>query len=61
MNETANVVSAIAITALLVFLVRFYRRQVAPGLKRGQFGQTLGGVAVIIASILLSIWWRKSS
>lgn len=61
MNDTANVVSAIAITILLVFLFRFYRKQVAPGLQRGQVGQTLFGLAVIIASILLSIWWRKNS
>ncbi len=60
MSDTANFVSAIAITLLLVFLFRFYRKQIAPGLKQGRMTQTLIGLAVIIASILLSIWWRKN-
>ena len=58
MNETANFASAVAITVLLVFLFRFYRRQIAPGLATRRLSQTLTGLAIIIVSILLSIWWR---
>ena len=59
MSDAVNVVSAIAISILLVFLLRFYRGHVAPGLQRGKLVRTLGGLAVIAGSILLSIWWRK--
>jgi quinol-cytochrome oxidoreductase complex cytochrome b subunit len=60
MSDVANLVSAMAITVLLVFLYRFYRRQIAPGLKNRRLIQTLSGLAVIIASIVLSIWLRKN-
>jgi FtsH-binding integral membrane protein len=59
MNDTRILLSAFAISILVVFLIRFYRRSIAPGLKHGTRAQTLGGVAVIIASIVLSIVWRK--
>jgi len=59
MNDIRILASALAVSILLVFLWRFFRRHVAPGLRHGNRAQTIGGIAVIIASILLSIWWRK--
>jgi hypothetical protein len=61
MVDTVHLANAIAITILLVFLLRFYRRQIAPGLRQRRLAQTLAGLAVIIASILLSIWLRKNA
>ncbi|TDJ69433.1 MAG: hypothetical protein E2O35_01420 [Proteobacteria bacterium] len=61
MSATTDLLSAMAIAILLVFLLRFYRRQIAPGLKHHRLSQTLGGLAVIVASILLSIWLRKNN
>ena len=58
MGDTANLASAMAIAILLVFLFRFYRRQIAPELKRQRLSQVLGGLAVIVGSIVLSIWLR---
>ena len=61
MSDTAILVGAISITITMVFLVRFYRKQIAPGIGQRRWTQTLGGLAVIIGSILLSIWWRKNT
>jgi len=61
MNNTANLAGAMAITILMVFLFRFIRKQIIPDLRRRRLTQTLGGLAIIIGSILLSIWLRKNS
>ena len=60
MNDTAYIASAMAAAILVVFLVRFYRRQIAPGIGQRRLRQTLGGLAVIIGSILLSLWLRSN-
>ena len=60
MNATAQLAGAMAFMVLFVFLLRFYRREIAPGLRQRRLGQTLGGLAIIVASILLSLWLRKS-
>ncbi|MFT4565005.1 MAG: hypothetical protein ACI9BW_004775 [Gammaproteobacteria bacterium] len=61
MGDTTNLAGAMAITILLVFLFRFYRRQIAPEMKRQKLPQILGGALVILSSIILSIWLRSKS
>ncbi|MFT4583409.1 MAG: hypothetical protein ACI915_002635 [Gammaproteobacteria bacterium] len=59
MNDATDLASALAITILLVFLFRFYRRQIAPQMKRERLPQILGGALVILSSIIVSIWLRS--
>ncbi len=59
MNDPKILASALAAGILFAFLLRFYRLYVRPGFTRDNWLRALGGVAVIIGSILLSIWWRR--
>jgi hypothetical protein len=61
MSDTTNLAAAMAITILLVFLFRFYRRQIAPEMKRERLPQILGGALIILSSIVISIWLRSKS
>ncbi|MDP6183778.1 MAG: hypothetical protein QF609_08160 [Gammaproteobacteria bacterium] len=61
MSDTTILAGAMAVIIIMVFLVRFYRRQIAPGIGQRRWTQTLGGLAVIVGSILLSIWLRKNT
>jgi len=58
MSDPTIVASAMALSILVVFLFRFYRRHVRPGLTRDNWRRTMFGITIIIASVLLSIWWR---
>ena len=61
MSDPAYFASAMAIAILLGFLVRFYRRQMAPHMKRERLPQIVAGLAVIVGSIAASIWLRMNS
>lgn len=59
MSDPKILASALAAGILFAFLLRFYRLHVRPGFTRDNWLRALGGCAVIIASILLSLWWRR--
>jgi hypothetical protein len=60
MDDPKILASALAAGILFAFLLRFYRVHIRPGFTRDNWLRALGGITVIIASILLSIWWRRN-
>ncbi len=60
MDDPKLLASALAAGILFAFLWRFYRNYVRPGFTRENWLRALGGIIVIIASILLSVWWRRN-
>jgi hypothetical protein len=59
MDDPKILASALAAAILFAFLLRFYRIHVRPGFTRDNWLRAVGGIAIIIASILLSVWWRR--
>jgi hypothetical protein len=58
-DEPRILASALAAAILFAFLLRFYRVHVRPGFTRDNWLRALGGIMVIITSVLLSVWWRR--